>query len=469
MKKTKIICSIGPSSNNEQTLIKMLNNGMNVARVNFSHGSDEEHLATFNLLKKVREEQNAPLGLMLDTKGPEYRIKTFKNGKVFLNDGSEFCFTTKDVQGDETIVSVSYKNLTKDLIEGDKILLNNGLLVFEVKQISKTDVKCKVVVGGELSNNKSMNFPKKELNSKYLSEQDKHDLLLGIKAGVDYIACSFVSRAQNIKDVRNFLNKNGGQNIELIAKIENQSGIDNVDEILECCEGLMVARGDLGVEIAQEKLPFVQKLLIKKCIKAGKLVITATEMLESMIKSPRPTRAEVSDVANAIYDGSSAIMLSGETAAGLYPVKAVETMSKVAEETEKNIKYANRFEQMEVKSCNNLDAISRACVRLGIDTNSRVIVACSKTGRTIKQVSRFHSPCDVLGLVTNKDMYYKLSLYFGVKPIFVKDYGSLNNLFNNAKSLAQKEYGLKKGENIIITGGTASMTNTNLLKIERID
>lgn len=469
MKKTKIICTIGPACDNEETLQKMIEGGMNVARINFSHGDDESHKKTVQLLKRVREKLNCPLGIMLDTKGPEYRIKTFKDGKVNLKKGDEFTFTTKDVEGDQKMVSVTYKNLAKEIKVGDTILVNNGLLIFKVKLVKGNNVICDVVSGGEMSNNKSMNFPKKVFKGKYLSEQDKHDILLGLSCGIDFVACSFVSQEKDVLDVRKFLDDNGGNNVEIIAKIENQMGVDNAEQILQSCDGLMIARGDLGVEIEQEKLPSIQKMLIKKCLNSGKIVITATEMLESMITSPRPTRAETSDVANAVYDGSSAIMLSGETAMGKFPVKAVETMSKIALETEKNIKYANRFEEMQVKKNHNLDAVCRACCRLSIDTNSKVIVACSKTGRTVKQVARFHAPCNILGMITNKEMFNKLSLYFGVEPLFVKDYKSLDNLFKNAKELAKEKYNLRDGDNIIITGGTSSMTNTNLLKLEKID
>lgn len=469
MKKTKIICTIGPACNTKETIIEMINAGMNVARINFSHGTSEEHKKTIQQLKKIREGVNAPLGIMLDTKGPEIRIKTFKNGKEILNKGDEFVFTTKEVEGTNKIVSVSYKNLHKEISVGDTILVCNGLLIFKVKNIKGQNVECDVVAGGEISNNKSMNFPKKVFKGKYISEQDKNDILLGISAGVDFVACSFVSNANDVLDVRKLLDANGGQNIEIIAKIENYAGVDNVDEILKIADGLMVARGDMGVEIEQEKLPYIQKHLIKKCLNAGKVVITATEMLESMINNPRPTRAETSDVANAVYDGSSAVMLSGETAAGKYPVMAVSTMAKIVEETEKNIKYHNRFENISVLEENNLDAVCRACCRLSIDTNAKAIVACSKTGRTIKQVSRFHSSCNILGLTTDKNVFNRLSLYFGVDPLYVKDYKSLDSLFKNATILAKQKFNLKQGDNIIITGGTASMTNTNLLKLEKVD
>ena len=468
MKKTKIICTIGPSCQNEKTLEEMIKKGMNVARINFSHGTEQEHKDVINLIKKVREKLNVPLGIMLDTKGPEYRIKNFENGKIFLNAGDDFTFTTKEIVGNQKIVSVSYKNLAKEIAVGDKILLNNGLLIFQVKKVKGSEILCSVISGGELSNNKSMNFPNKVFKGKYVSEQDKRDIMLGVQLGVDFIACSFVSCGQDIVDVKKILANSGANDVQIIAKIENQKGVDNVEEILNCCDGIMVARGDLGVEIEQEKLPYIQKFLIKKCLSAGKLVITATEMLESMISNPRPTRAETSDVANAVYDGTSAIMLSGETAVGKYPTKAVETMFKIAVETEKNINYANRFDEMKVKENHNLDAICRACCRLSIDTNASAIVACSKTGRTIKQVSRFHCPCNVLGLTTDKSMFYKLSLYFGVEHLFVKDYKTLNALFDNAKQLAKDTFNLREGDKVIITGGTSNMTNTNLLKLEEL-
>lgn len=468
MKKTKIICTIGPASANEKVLTDMVNFGMNVARLNFSHGTHEEQLEKVKLIKKVREKLNEPIAIMLDTKGPEFRIKSFKDGKVVLNVGDEFIFTSKNVEGNEKIVSVTYKNLAKDLNVGDTILCSNGLLVFEVIKLIDTDAICKVISGGTLYSKKSMNFPKKVMGQKYLSAQDKKDLLFGIENDFDYVACSFVSKAQDIIDVRKFLNKNGGANIDLIAKIENQTGIDNIDEILDNCEGIMIGRGDMGVEIEFELLPKIQKYLIQKCLERGKIVITATEMLESMITSPRPTRAEASDVANAIYDGSTAIMLSGETAMGNHPALVVQTMSKIAVATENCINYGKRFRNYELDKWNNLDAVSRATVGLAIDTNAKAIVACTKTGRTVKKVSRFHSPVDILGLVADKKMFYKLALCWGVDPYISKMYRTLDDLFINATDIAQKKYNLKKGDDIIITGGTDLMTNTNLLKVETI-
>ena len=311
MRKTKIICTIGPASANEKTLTQMCLAGMNVARLNFSHGSHEEHKEKIDLIKRVRENLDMPIPIMLDTKGPEYRIKTFQSGSVEVQDGAQFVFTTDDIEGDETKVSVSFEGLIRDLSVGDRILVNNGLVVFEVNELTDTEAICTTIVGGVLSNRKSMSFPNKVMSGPYLSEQDKSDLLFGIKNDVDYVAASFVSTKADVVALRQFLNDNGGAYIDIIAKIENQAGVDNIEEICEACEGIMIARGDLGVEIPFVKVPSVQKLLISKCRMLGKRVITATEMLESMIQNPRPTRAEISDVANAVYDGTSAVMLSG--------------------------------------------------------------------------------------------------------------------------------------------------------------
>ena len=316
MRKTKIVCTIGPACTDEETLTQMCLAGMNVARLNFSHGSNEIQLERINLIKKVREKLGVPLAILLDTKGPEYRIKNFKNGKIVLKENDVFKFTVNDVEGDETQVSVSYQGLVKDLDKGDRILLYSGLLEFVVTDKTKTEVICRVVIGGELSNRKSMSFPNKVLKQDFLSEQDKEDIRFGIEQGIDFIACSFVSCRQDLLDIKEFLKENNAEGIDLIAKIENQAGIDNIEEICEECTGIMIGRGDMGVEIPFEELPAVQKQLITKCRLLGKRVITATEMLESMIYNARPTRAEISDVANAVYDGTSAIILSGETAAG---------------------------------------------------------------------------------------------------------------------------------------------------------
>lgn len=470
MRKTKIVCTIGPACSDENTLTEMCRAGMNVARLNFSHGTHEEHLEKIALIKKVRKKLNYPIAIMLDTKGPEYRIKTFKNGGVTLKDGDTFTFTTLDVEGDSSRVSVSYEGLAKDLSVGDRLLLNNGLLIFEVTSLSDTDVVCKVIAGGELTNRKSMSFPNKVLKQKYLSDQDKDDLLFGIKNGVDYVACSFVSCKQDLIDVKKFMAANGAENIDLIAKIENRSGVDNIDEICAECAGIMIGRGDMGVEIPFEELPAIQKHLITKCRLLGKRVITATEMLESMIHNPRPTRAEISDVANAVYDGTSAIMLSGETAAGKYPVLTVSTMSRIAEQTEQNIHYEKRFLTSEFKIKNTVDAISHATCGMAIDIDAKAIAVCSISGMTVRMVSRFRSPVDILGLTTNEKTWYKLALSWGVTPVMCEHFESTDVLFYTAKQLAVSTFGLKKGDRIVVTGGMTNGVsgNTNIIKIETV-
>ena len=470
MRKTKIICTIGPACSDEETLTGMCQAGMNVARLNFSHGTHEEHGRKIEMIKHVREKLGLPIAIMLDTKGPEYRIRTFKNGKITLQDGDTFTFTTRQVEGDETQVSVSYEGLARDLQVGDRVLVNNGLLIFEVKELTDTDVICTVIAGGELSDRKSMSFPNKVLKQVYLSQQDKEDLLFGIEQDVDFIACSFVSCRQDLLDVKAFLKEHGATDIELIAKIENQAGIDNIEDICQECSGIMIGRGDMGVEVPFEEVPAIQKRLITKCRLLGKRIITATEMLESMIHNPRPTRAEISDVANAVYDGSSAIMLSGETAAGKYPVLTVQTMSRIAEATEKSIHYEKRFFSSEFKIKNTVDAISLATCGMAIDINAKAIAACSLSGMTARMVSRFRPPVDIVGLTTSEKTWRKLALSWGVIPTMCEFYESADVLFYTAKQVTKEVMGLKKGDKIVITGGMVNgrTGNTNMLKIETI-
>lgn len=470
MRKTKIVCTLGPACSDEATITAMCKAGMNVARLNFSHNTHEDHKKRIDLVKKVREKLGLPIALMLDTKGPEYRIKTFKNGKVTLKEGDSFTFTADEIEGDEKKVSINYKGLASDLKKGDKILLNNGLLTFEVVSTTNTDVNCTVVIGGELSDRKSMSFPNKTLRQKYLSEQDKEDIAFGIKEGIDFIACSFVSCKQDLLDVKNFLTEIGAKETELIAKIENRSGVDNIEEISEECAGIMVARGDMGVEIPFEELPAIQKQIITKCRLLGKRVITATEMLESMITNARPTRAEISDVANAVYDGTSAIMLSGETAAGKYPVLAVETMARIAESTEKNIHYKKRFLSAEFKIKNTVDAISHATCGMAIDIKAKAIAVCSLSGMTARMVSRFRPPVDIIGLTTDQKTWHKLSLSWGVIPVMCENYPSTEVLFYSAQKLTKETLKLKDGDKIVITGGVTNgkSGNTNLIKVETV-
>ena len=470
MRKTKIICTIGPACDNEATLTKMCLAGMNVARLNFSHGTHEEHKEKIDLIKRVRELVNMPIAIMLDTKGPEYRIKTFKDKKITLAEGDRFTFTTEEIVGDESRVSVSYKRLNEELNPGDKILLNNGLVIFKVDSITGSDIVCTVESGGELSDRKSMSFPGKVLHQEYLSEQDKADLLFGIKEDVDFVAASFVSCEDDIRRVRNFLDENGGADIDIIAKIENRAGVDNIEDICKIADGIMVARGDLGVEIPFVEVPSVQKYLIKKCRLLGKRVITATEMLESMIVNPRPTRAEISDVANAVYDGSSAIMLSGETAAGKHPVEAVANMAEIAEFTERSIDYKQWFLSTEFRMRNNLDAVSHATCAMAVDTNAKCIVVSSVSGRTARMVSRFRCPVDIIGMTTNVRAWRKLNLSWGVTPVMSEEYNSIEVLFYKALEEAKRVRGLVKGDNVILTGGQINGTpgNTSLIKLETV-
>ncbi len=470
MRKTKIVCTIGPSTDSEEMMRALCLAGMNVARLNFSHGTHAEHLRRIELIRKVRKDLNLPIAIMLDTKGPEYRIGTFENGSIELKEGDHFIFTTDNVEGTQEKVSVSFSKLHQDMKPGDTILLNNGLLVFRVTEVSGHDIHTTVECGGVLSNRKSMSFPGKVIKQTYLSKQDKSDILFGIQNDIDFIACSFVSVRQDLIDVHEFLNQHGGEGIELIAKIENQSGCDNIEEICKECDGIMVARGDMGVEISFEKLPAIQKNLITKCRMLGKRVITATEMLESMINNPRPTRAEASDVANAVYDGTSAVMLSGETAAGKYPIEAVKTMARIAETTEQNIQYVDRFHDSKFLIQNEVDAVSHATCQMAIDIQASAIVACTISGLTARMVSRFRGPVDIIGLTTDEKTWRKLSLSWGVLPQLCEYYPSTDVLFYAARKITIDALHLQKGNKIVITGGvvTGKSGNTNLIKIEDI-
>ena len=429
MRKTKIICTIGPASDNEETLSKMCEAGMNVARLNFSHGTHEQHQEKIDLIKRVRSKLNLPIAIMLDTKGPEYRIKTFRDHKVVLEDGATFILTTDEIEGDETRVSVTYKMLPQQLVPGDRVLINNGLVILEVREIRGADVICEVIVGGVLSDQKSMNFPNKVMQGDFLSEQDKSDLLFGIENDI------------------------------------------NIDEISEYCAGIMIARGDLGGEIPFVEVPSVQKQLIKRCRLLGRRVITATEMLESMINNPRPTRAEISDVANAVYDGSSAIMLSGESAAGKYPVEAVQTMSQVAEYTENHINYRDRFFKQEFKIRNNLDAISHATCQMAIDVGAKAIVVHSRSGVTARMVSRFRCPIDIVGMTTSERIWRRLNLSWGVIPILNEEFTSTDVMYYHGFNVAKDILGLESGDNVVMTGGLINGTagNTNTIKVETVN
>ncbi len=468
MKKTKIICTIGPASSDKKTICAMADAGMDVVRLNFSHGTHEDYAKKIALIKEVREEKSIPLPILLDTKGPEFRIKTFENGKITLQEGDEFTFTTEEIVGDNTRVSVSYKGICEDLTVGDKILLNNGLIVFRVTEVKAPDVRCVVEVGGELSNRKSMFFPDKELHMVFLSEQDKTDLLFGIQQGVDFVALSFVSKAQDVIDAKEFLKANGGEHIDVIAKIENRAGVKNLLDIMQVSDGIMVARGDLGVEIPYVELPNIQKHIINQCRLYGKRVITATEMLESMIHNPRPTRAEISDVANAVYDGTSVVMLSGETAAGNYPVQAVSAMAKIVEQAEEHVEYIQTLNNFVIR--NTSEALSHSAATLAKDLNAKAIVVCTRTGGTARMVSRFRPNINILGITTDIHSYRKLALSWGVLPAMADEYSSIDILFYFAKQKALSSGVAKKGDVIVITGGTPNgkSGNSNLINVETL-
>ena len=470
MRKTKIICTIGPASEHEDVLTRMIKAGMDVARLNFSHGSHEEHQGKIDLIKKVRQKLHMPIAIMLDTKGPEYRIKTFENGKIELKDGDTFTLTTDDIVGNQERVSVNYENLIKDLKVGDRVLVANGIIILQVRELKGNDAICDVIAGGTLSDRKSMNFPNKVMKHAYLSKQDKDDLLFGIKNEVDYVAASFVSTKQDVADLRSFLDENGGEDIEIIAKIENRSGVDHVEEICEIANGIMIARGDLGVEIPGVEVPAIQKYLINKCRMLGTRVITATEMLESMIHNPRPTRAELSDVANAVYDGSSAIMLSGESAAGKYPVDAVRNMAEIAEYTESQIKYTKRFRTSDFETRSIQDAISHATCAMAVDVQAKCIVASTLSGTTARMVSRFRCPVDIIGMTTSEKVWRKLNLSWGVTPVLCEEFSSMEVMFYHAMKKAKEVFSLQSGDAVVLTGGliNGKVGNTNVIKVETV-
>ena len=470
MRKTKIICTIGPASENEEVLTQMCLAGMNVARLNFSHGSHEEHAQKVALIKKVRQKLNLPIAILLDTKGPEYRIRTFKDGKVEIKTGAEFTFTVDEIEGDETRVAVNYKQLNKDLKPGDIVTVNNGMVKFQVQQIQGSDIITKCLLGGVLSNRKSMSFPNKVMSGPYLSEQDKADIIFGIQQGVDFVAASFVSTKQDVLDIRKLLDDNGGSDIEVVAKIENRAGVDNIVEICQNCGGIMIARGDLGVEIPYVEVPAVQKKLTRICRMMGKRVITATEMLESMIQNPRPTRAEISDVANAVYDGTSCVMLSGESAAGKYPVEAVKAMAEIAEYTEQHTDYIQRFRSTEYVGKDNLDCISHAVCSMALDVKAKAIVVCSVSGKTAMLVSRFRTPVNIIGMTTDVKIWRRLSMSWGVTPVMAEQFPSMDVMFYYAKKATTKILDLQPGDNIVLTGGTINgrSGNTDTIKIEMI-
>lgn len=471
MRKTKIICTIGPSTDNEEMLKQLMLGGMDVARINFSHGTHEAAAETVARIKKVREELNLPIAILLDTKGPEIRIKEFKDGKVTLKKGQRFTLCTNDVEGDETRVSITYKDLPKDVSTGSKILIDDGLIELKVISVDSKKIVCEVQNGGDISNRKGVNVPNVSLSMPYMSEKDKQDILFGIEQDFDFIAASFCRSAADVLQVKQLLEKNNAAHIGIIAKIENAEGVENIDEIIEAAYGIMVARGDMGVEIDMEDLPVIQKQLIKKTYRAGKVVITATQMLDSMIRNPRPTRAETTDVANAIYDGTSAIMLSGETAMGSYPIEAVKTMAQIAERTEKDIDYVQRLERWRFETRMDVsNAISHATCTTAHDLGAAAIIALTYSGGTARQISRFRPVCPIIAPTLSVSARRRLNLSWGVYPIMSEVRGNTDELFDHAVECAQATGIVKDGDLVVITGGApiGVAGTTNIMKVHLV-
>ena len=471
MRRTKIICTMGPATDSEETLRDLMIAGMDVARLNFSHGTHEEALERINRIKKVREELDIPVAILLDTKGPEIRIKDFRDGSVTLTEGQKFTLCTEDVEGDETQVSITYADLPKDIKKGTRILIDDGLIEMEAISIKSTKIVCEVKNGGVISNKKGVNVPNVSLSMPYMSKKDVEDILFGIEQDVDFIAASFVRTANDVLEVRHLLEKNGGSDINIISKIENAEGVENIDAIIRASNGIMVARGDMGVEIAMEDLPVIQKQLIKQTYRAGKVVITATQMLDSMIRNPRPTRAETTDVANAIYDGTSAIMLSGETAIGKYPVETVKTMATIAERTEREINYVKRLENMDFDSRMDVsNAISHATCTTAHDLRAAAVIALTYSGGTALQLSRFRPACPIIAPTLSVKARRQLNLSWGVIPIMSEARSNTDELFDHAVECAQTTGLVKDGDLVVITGGAPMGISgtTNIMKVHLV-
>ena len=468
MRKTKIVCTMGPAVSDINVLKELVKSGMNVARLNFSHGGYDEHKQRIEDIKKVRNELYAPVAILLDTKGPEIRIREFEEGSVNLVEGNKFVLTCNNVIGNESIVSVTYENLYNDIGIGDRILLDDGLIELKVENIVEKDIICQVINGGMLSNKKSINIPGAAISLPYLSDKDVKDIIFGIENDVDIIAASFVRTAYDVLEVRKVLEENGGDDIHIIAKIENSEGVNNIDAIINVSDGIMVARGDMGVEIPFEDLPSIQKLLIEKCYKAGKKVITATQMLDSMIRNPRPTRAETTDVANAIYDGTSAIMLSGETAIGKYPIESVRTMSKIAEKTEKSINYKKRFHNQTIKNLTTTvaSAISHATCTTAMDLGAKAIITVTSSGATARMVSSFRPNCPIIATTPAPKVYRQLALSWGVIPVLSEQQKSMDDLFDHAVDKSLGTGIVKNGDLVVIAGGlpVGISGTTNIIK-----
>jgi len=470
MRKTKIICTIGPSSESEERLKELMLAGMNVARFNFSHGTHEEHKRKYDRMIKVSNELGLPVAALLDTKGPEIRLKDIEGGKCELASGQKFILTTEDVLGNCEKVSITYKNLKDDICEGTTILIDDGLIEMVVEEITETDIICTVINGGPISNHKGVNVPGASLSMPYISEVDRSDIMFGCDMGFDYLAASFVRCKEDILEVRKIID-DLGSHMKIIAKIENMQGIRNLEEILSVSDGIMVARGDLGVEIPMEEVPVVQKRMIKMAEAQGKHVITATQMLESMIKNPRPTRAEATDIANAIYDGTTAIMLSGETAAGAYPVEAVKTMARIAERTEQDIDYNFRMKRREnIEKFDITTAISHATCTTAMDLNAAAIITVTLSGFTAGMIARYKPSCPIIACSVSPRICRQMNLVWGVTPIWIARESTTDDLFDVAVRVAEEAGYIKKGDAVVLTAGVplGIPGRTNMIRVVEV-
>ena len=469
MRKTKIVCTLGPATDDENVLRQLMLEGMSVARMNFSHGSHEEQKKRLDMVKKLRKELGLPVAALLDTKGPEIRIGDIEGGKVELKKGQTFVLTTEDIVGNAEIVSITYKQLYKDVKPGDSILIDDGLIGMEVQKIDGEEIVCQVKNGGFISNHKGVNVPGVELKMPFVSQKDYEDIVFAAEQDYDFIAASFTRTADDILEIRKILEEKGGQYIHIIAKIENMQGVENCEEILRVADGIMIARGDMGVEIPLEEVPVIQKKLIRMALKASKPVITATQMLDSMIKNPRPTRAETSDVANAIYQGTGAIMLSGETAAGAYPIEAVRTMARIAERTEKDIDYSREFKPRRLAERPDVtNAISHATCTTAMDLNAAAIVAVTKSGRTVGRIAKYRPSCPIIGCATHSRVCRQLSLMWGVIPVEMQEEETADDLFDHAVKLTEDKGLISRGDLVVITAGVplGLSGTTNMLKVQ---
>ena len=472
LRKTKIICTLGPAVASEDMIRALIRTGMNAARFNFSHGSHPEHLARLNMLKSVRDSMGRPVATILDTKGPEIRIKSFETKSVTLNAGDTFTLTTEDLVGNQSRVSVTYPDLYKELAVGQEILIDDGLVAIRVEKIEGHNIICAVENGGSLSANKSINIPGVHIHLPALTEKDVADIKFGVENDFDYIAASFVRQAADVEAVRKVLHECGGDDVKIIAKIENQEGIDNMDEILAASDGIMVARGDLGVEIPASKVPALQKKMIRKGLVAGKPVITATQMLDSMMRNPRPTRAEVSDVANAVFDGTGCVMLSGETASGKYPIEALTAMVDIVTDAENSIRYWHRFRKQQITTSSNInDAITHTCCLTAMDLDAKAILVTTSSGQTARMICRFRPACPVAAMTMTDKIRRQLAICWGVIPFLTGSVTSTDRIFSLSTEVALKEHLVNVGDTVVITAGVplGKSGSTNLIKAQIIE